>query len=70
MAQYYVYRARTPDNQIVTGRLEAVNLDAARKVLAEHKLVPISVTSPRGFADYLPFINKVSLKQRTLFPGS
>lgn len=67
MAEHYVYRARTPDNQIVTGRIQAVNIDAARKVLTEHRLVPISVTVPRGFADVIPFLNKVSLKERTLF---
>jgi type IV pilus assembly protein PilC len=67
MVQYYVYRARTLQNQLVTGRVQAVSLDAARKLLIQNQLTPVSITLPKNFTDYLPFIGKVNLKERTLF---
>jgi type IV pilus assembly protein PilC len=67
MADYYIYRARTKDNQLITGKVQAASLEAARKILQENKLLPLSITAPKTFNDYIPFLNQVSLKEKTLF---
>lgn len=65
--QNYTYRARTKNNQMVTGVVQAASIDAAKKILIANELTPLSVSVPRGFSDYVPFFNKVSLKDRSLF---
>jgi type IV pilus assembly protein PilC len=67
MAQRYAYRARNTENVVVTGIVQANGLDAAKKILIQNGLTPISVTTPRGFADAFGFLNKVALKEKTLF---
>jgi type IV pilus assembly protein PilC len=67
MVQNYTYRARNKDNQVVSGIVQAVSIEAAKKILQKNELLPISITLPRGLADYLPFFNQVSHNDRTLF---
>ncbi|MBU6389519.1 type II secretion system F family protein [Patescibacteria group bacterium] len=67
MAQYYIYRARTANNQLVTGKVQAASLESAKKILVRNHLTPLSVSIPKTVSDYLPFIDKVSLKEKTMF---
>ncbi|CAN5177707.1 type II secretion system F family protein [soil metagenome] len=67
MAQSYNYRARNAQNQIVTGIVQATGLDSAKKILLQNQLTPLSITAPRMFLDYLPFFNKVGMKEKTMF---
>lgn len=67
MLQNYNYRARNKENQVVAGVVQAASIEAARKILGKNELTPISISVPRSFAEYLPFFNKVSLKDKTLF---
>jgi type IV pilus assembly protein PilC len=67
MAQSYNYRARNAQNQIVTGVVQAAGLDSAKKILLQNQLTPLSITAPRMFLDYLPFFNKVGMKEKTMF---
>jgi type IV pilus assembly protein PilC len=67
MATSFIYRARNAENHIVTGKVQAANMDAARKVLTEHKLIPISVQVPKSAKEIIPFFHMVSLKEKTLF---
>ena len=57
MAIQYIYRARTADNQTVTGKVEAVNVDMAKKILLKKQLTPISIVVPKTFSGYFPFLN-------------
>ena len=63
----YTFRARNPANQLQTGVVQAINVDSARKILLENKLVPVTLTAAKGLSEYLPFFNKISLKNKTLF---
>lgn len=65
--QNYTYRARNKSNQIVGGIIQAVSIEAAKKILQKNELTPVSISIPKGLHDYLPFLGKVSLKDRTLF---
>jgi type IV pilus assembly protein PilC len=67
MSQQYIYRARTVSNQSVTGKVEADNPDMAKKILLKNQLTPISISVPKSYKDYLPFFNRVGLKEKTLF---
>lgn len=67
MAQSYNYRARNQQNQIVTGIVQASGLDAAKKILLQSGLTPLTISAPKMLLDYLPFFNKVSLRDRSLF---
>ncbi len=67
MVQNYNYRARNKDNQVVGGIVQAVSIEAAKKILQKNELTPISITVPKTMADYLPFIGRVTLNDRTLF---
>lgn len=67
MIQTYTFRARNKQNTVVTGKIQAVSIEAAKKALTQNQLVPINVSVPKGISDYIPFFNKVSLKDRTLF---
>jgi type IV pilus assembly protein PilC len=67
MVQNYNYRARNKENQIVGGIVQAASVEAAKKILQKSELTPISITLPRTLADYIPFMGKVTLNDRTLF---
>jgi type IV pilus assembly protein PilC len=67
MVQNYKYRARNKDNQVVAGLVQAVSSEAAKKILQKNGLTPISLVVPRTLSDFLPFLGKVTLKDRTLF---
>jgi type IV pilus assembly protein PilC len=67
MLQVYNYRARTAENQVVTGRVEAPSVEDAKKILMKNQLTPLAVAVPHGVMDYVPFLGKVSLKDKTLF---
>lgn len=67
MAQSYNYRARNAQNQIVTGIVQAAGLDSAKKILLQNQLTPLAITAPRMFLDYIPFFNKVTMKDKTMF---
>lgn len=67
MVQYYVYKARNATNQVVTGRVQAASLEAAKKVLQQNNLVPISLALPRSWTEYIPFTNRVSLRDKSFF---
>lgn len=67
MVQNYTYRARNKENQVVGGIVQAVSIEAAKKILQKNELTPIAITIPKTVADYLPFLNRVTLKDRTLF---
>jgi type IV pilus assembly protein PilC len=67
MAQSYNYRARSATNQIVTGIVQASGLDAAKKILLQNGLTPLSITAPKLLRDYIPFLGGVSHKERALF---
>lgn len=67
MAQSYNYRARNIQNQVVTGVVQASGLDSAKKILLQNQLTPLSITAPKMFLDYIPFLNKVSAKEKTVF---
>lgn len=67
MMQNYNYRARTAQNQVVTGVVQATSMEAAKKVLVQNQLTPINLSIPKTFMDYLPFFGKVSLKDKSLF---
>ena len=67
MLQNYNYRARSADNQVVTGVVQAASMEAANKLLVQNKLTPIAITVPKGISDYIPFLNKVSLREKTIF---
>ena len=63
----YTFRARSPTNQLQTGVVQAINIESARKMLIENKLMPITLNQAKGISEYLPFFNKISLKSKTLF---
>jgi type IV pilus assembly protein PilC len=67
MVQNYNYRARNKENQVVGGVVQAVSIEAAKKILQKNELTPISITIPKTVRDYLPFLNRVTLNDRTLF---
>lgn len=67
MLQNYSYRARNKSNQVVAGIVQAASIEAARKILAKNELTPITVSVPRSFTEFLPFFNKVALKEKTFF---
>ncbi|HSI20559.1 MAG TPA: type II secretion system F family protein [Verrucomicrobiae bacterium] len=67
MVQNYNYRARNKENQVVGGIVQAVSVEAAKKMLQKNELTPISITIPKTVADFLPFLNRVTLNDRTLF---
>lgn len=67
MVQNYNYRARNKDNQIVGGVVQAVSVEAAKKILQKNELTPISITIPKTFMDFLPFLGRVTLNDRTIF---
>jgi type IV pilus assembly protein PilC len=67
MVQNYIYRARNKDNQVVGGLVQAVSVEAAKKILQKSGLTPIAIAVPRTMRDYLPFLRKVGLGERTLF---
>lgn len=66
MAQSYNYRARNLQNQVVTGIVQATGLDAAKKILIQNSLTPLSITSPKLLRDYLPFAGRVSGKDKSM----
>jgi type II secretory pathway component PulF len=67
MAQAYNYRARTAANQVVTGVVKAASLDAARRLLVQNGLTPITVTPPAQLSDLLPFLGRVTARDRAFF---
>lgn len=67
MVQNFSYRARNEKNQVVTGVVQAASVDAAKKILVQNHLSPISVNAPKGFTELIPFFGKVALKDKTLF---
>lgn len=67
MIQNYTFRARNQKNVVVTGKIQAASIEAAKKMLTQNGLTPLSVTIPKGISSYLPFFGKVSLKDRTMF---
>lgn len=67
MLQNYNYRARTTTNQVVTGIVQAVGSEAAKKILLQNHLTPLALTLQQGLLEYLPFFGKVNLKDKTLF---
>src|SRR5690349_7428338 len=67
MVQNYTYRARNKENQVVGGIVQAVSVEAVKKILQKNELTPIAISVPRAAADYIPFLNRVTLKDRTLF---
>lgn len=52
---------------MVTGVVQAVSVEAAKKILVKHELTPLAITLPHTFLDYLPFYNQVSVKDKSLF---
>jgi type IV pilus assembly protein PilC len=67
MIQNFNFRARNQQNSVVTGRVQAVSMEAAKKILQQNGLTPLSISLPQNWTDFLPFLGKVSLKDRTLF---
>lgn len=67
MALQYLYRARNKENQVITGKVQAATVEAARKILLKHQLTPISISQPKTWMDYVPFQHSVSMKQKTVF---
>lgn len=67
MALSYNYRARNASNQVVTGIVQATGLDAAKKILLQNGLTPLSITAPKMLRDYIPFLGGVSQKDKALF---
>ena len=67
MAQSYNYRARNAQSQLVTGVVQATGLDAAKKILLQNGLTPLAITSPKLLSDYIPFMNGVGVKEKSLF---
>ncbi len=67
MLQNYNYRARNAQNQIVTGLVQATSVEVAKKALQKSGLTPVTVSLPRSLADFVPFVGRVSLKDRTMF---
>jgi type IV pilus assembly protein PilC len=67
MVQNYTFRARNKNNAMVTGRVQAVSIEAAKKILTQNGLTPITVQTPKTISDFIPFVGKISLKDRTLF---
>lgn len=67
MTQNYNYRARNKQNQVVNGVVQAVSVEAAKKILQKNELTPISITVPKSFLELIPFLNNVTLNDRTLF---
>ena len=67
MALSYNYRARNASNQIVTGIVQSTGLDAAKKILLQNGLTPLSITAPKMLRDYIPFLGAVSAKEKALF---
>jgi len=65
--QNYTYRARNAQNQVVTGVVQASGMEAAKKILLANQLTPLAITLPLSFLSLLPFVNRVGLRQRTLF---
>jgi len=66
-SQNYSYRARNATNQVVTGVVQASSVEAAKKILLQNQLTPLSITLPKTLSDILPFFNKVNNKEKTLF---
>lgn len=67
MVQRYRYRARTAEGKVVSGVVEAANLEAAKKALQQNKLTPLSLEVPRTLAEFLPFFGRIRLSQRSVF---
>ena len=65
--QNYNYRARNAANQVVTGVVQAASIEAAKKILIKNDLTPLTVSVPKSLLDLIPFLNKVGLKEKTLF---
>lgn len=65
--QNYNYRARNPKNEMQTGLVSAASLEDAKKILLANGLTPISITVPQSLTDLVPFLNKVSLREKSLF---
>jgi type II secretory pathway component PulF len=66
-AENYSYRARNATNQVVTGVVQAPSVEAAKKILLQNQLTPLSISVPKTLTDILPFFNKVAPKEKTLF---
>jgi len=67
MALSYNYRARNNGNQIVTGIVQATGLDSAKKILLQNGLTPLSITAPKQLRDYIPFLGRVTSKEKAIF---
>lgn len=67
MIQRYRYRARTAEGKVVSGVVEAANLEAAKKALQQSKLTPLSLEVPRTLVEFLPFFGRIRLGQRSVF---
>lgn len=67
MIQRYRYRARTTEGKVVSGVVEAANLEAAKKALQQSKLTPLSLEVPRTLVEFLPFFGRIRLGQRSVF---
>jgi type IV pilus assembly protein PilC len=63
----YRYRARNPQGVVVQGYVQSVSIDAARKLLVKEGYTPLLVALPPTLASYLPFLNSVGLKTRSVF---
>jgi len=67
MLQNYSYRARTATSQVVTGVVQAVSIEDARKILVKNQLTPLAIVVPKSLLEYLPFVGRISGKDITLF---
>lgn len=67
MVQRYRYRARTPEGKVVSGVVEASNLESAKKALQQNKLTPLSLEVPRTLVEFVPFFGRIRLSQRSVF---
>ncbi len=67
MVQRYRYRARTPEGKVVSGVVEASNLESAKKALQQNKLTPLSLEVPRTLLEFVPFFGRIRLSQRSVF---
>ncbi len=67
MLQNYSYRARTATNQVVTGVVQAVSVEDARKILVKNQLTPLAIAIPKSLLEYIPFFGRISTKDITFF---
>ena len=65
--QNYNFRARNDAGKIQTGVVQAISVEEAQKVLLQGHLIPLRVDSPKNLSDFIPFLGKISLKEKTLF---